>query len=506
LPSGFWISVKVEVYDPCMKKLLLGLGLAMLAVPIHFVSGCGSDSEDAAPANDGGTGNAAEAGGAATAGAACTNSLECGSRNCDQTTKVCAASVSGCKSPDDGCAANTDCCSGSCLGGKCATKQCTADDAACTSDGECCGGKCDAGKCKALSLTCKTSGNPCGGSPDGGNSECCSHLCKDGICAAPSFCSQEGDACSTDLNCCGGSCQKAAGATLGLCGAVVAAPGAGGCTTAGTVCGAGTTGGTLPDCGGECCSKSCRPFAATGVLVCQPPSGCHPTGELCQQDNDCCGAPGAPGSTKDDDGKTTDVHCSKAPGATVGRCDQGNACSAAGAICRLKVNSCDATDRCCSGTVQTHPLNCKQDALGIPRCTVASDYDCAKSGPPPAGTKCASSADCCGQPCVGNVCAGTACIQAGNACTTTADCCAGSPCIIAQGSTKGTCGTSGITTPPGGTSSSSSSSSGGTTTPPPPSPGSTSCAQYGQVCTQASDCCSGVPCIGGTCHYDSIVK
>jgi hypothetical protein len=30
----------------------------------------------------------------------------------------------------------------------------------------------------------------------------------------------------------------------------------------------------------------------------------------------------------------------------------------------------------------------------------------------------------------------------------------------------------------------------------PPPPG---CAAYGQVCTTASDCCNGVPCMGGRC-------
>lgn len=481
-----------------MKKLLFGLALAALAAPIHLVSGCGSDSHDDADGIDGGTSSGSPfTFGSAEAGTSCTNGLECGSRNCDQTTKQCAPPASGCKAPDDACAANTDCCSGACVSGKCGLKQCIADNAACATDGECCGGKCDAGKCTPLSTKCKTTGNPCTG-----NGDCCSQLCKDGICSAPSFCAQEGDACSTDLGCCGGSCAKAAGAALGLCG-VVSAPGAGNCTTAGTVCTGATTGGSLPPCGGDCCSKSCRPFAASGVLVCQPPTGCHPTGELCQQDSDCCGAPGAPGSTKDSGGQTTDVHCSKAAGATVGRCDQGKACSPAGSICRLATNSCSATDRCCSGTVQQHPLNCKQDALGIPRCTVASDYDCAKSGPPPAGTVCASGADCCGHPCVPNpsgagfVCAGTACIDAGGACTTTSDCCAGSPCILATGTTKGTCGASGKPGPGGGTG-----SSGGTT----PAPGSTTCAQYGQVCAQTSECCNGVPCTDGHCEYPVVVK
>jgi hypothetical protein len=494
-----------------MKKLILGLAIAALAAPIHLMSGCGSDTSDnpTVDADAGPEGGATGAGaGAAAVGETCQNSLDCGTRNCDGTTKTCVAGLTNCAVPDAACTVNTDCCSGSCIGLKCTSKQCTADNAACAADGECCGGKCTTGKCVPLSTTCKTAGNPCAA-----NGDCCSKYCKDGLCASsPSFCVQSGDACGTDANCCGGKCTKAAGATLGLCGLVEATGGVPGCTPAGQVCGAATTGGTLPSCGGDCCSRSCRPYAASGVLICQPPSGCHPTGELCRADADCCGSPGMPGSTDSSGGgKTTDVHCEKAAGATLGRCDNGKACSAAGSICRLATNSCDATDRCCSGTVQTHPLNCKQDALGIPRCTAASDVDCTKA-PPPAGTACASGADCCGRPCVPNaagtgfVCSATACVPVAGACSTTADCCAGSPCILDAGSSKGKCGASrvGTTTDAGTTGSSSGGTSGGTATPP--APGSTTCAQYGQVCTQTSDCCDAVPCTFGHCEYPDTIK
>jgi hypothetical protein len=59
------------------------------------------------------------------------------------------------------------------------------------------------------------------------------------------------------------------------------------------------------------------------------------------------------------------------------------------------------------------------------------------------------------------------------------------PCIVAQGSTSGVCGTP--PPPPG---------------PPPPGPPPPSCALYGQACAQDSDCCNGVPCTtggGGPC-------
>lgn len=481
--------------SPTLKVLAGGLFVFAVAAFASAGTGCGSKTSDDSQADA-----STEGGVCLPAGTACATSADCCSTNCE---KICLDPVGGvgaCKLAGESCSVPTDCCSVVCESGKCGGTLCTSDHQACTSDAECCGKKCgvaaDAGTsgaktCTPLNATCKTSGNRCAA-----NGECCSKLCQNGVCNAdPSFCTQLGDACSLDTECCGGLCTKAAGSTLGTCG--VAAPGGGvpGCVPAGQACtnattgDAGTSTGTIPTCGGDCCSRSCRPYAATGVLVCQPPSGCRPTGELCQSDKDCCGATGSAGSTNVSGGQSTDVHCEKAAGATVGRCDNGKACSPAGAICRLATTSCNATDRCCSGTVQQHPLDCKQDALGIPRCTAATDYDCAK-GPPPAGTACASSADCCGNPCVPNpsgnppfVCGSTACVPTGGACTTTADCCSGSPCTIPAGASKGTCGASGTPTPDSGT----------TTV------GGTTCAQYGQVCTQTSDCCNGVPCNNGRC-------
>jgi hypothetical protein len=263
---------------------------------------------------------------------------------------------------------------------------------------------------------------------------------------------------------------------------VAASSGSGGCTTAGTVCGP-----TGPCNSNPCCSRSCEPYAATGVSICQPPSGCHPTGELCQKDTDCCGAAGLPNG---DEAKTT---CNKAAGATIGRCGQGNKCSPAGSICRLAAFSCESTDRCCSGTVQQVKTNCVQDNLGIPRCLGGAAVDC--TNPPPAGTACASSADCCNKPCTPNaagvlVCSGVACQPTGASCTTTADCCSGEPCNVPTGATNGTCGASATAPTPG--------TDAGTTNPTTPG-GGTTCSQYGQQCTSSAQCCNGTPCTGGYC-------
>jgi hypothetical protein len=82
------------------------------------------------------------------------------------------------------------------------------------------------------------------------------------------------------------------------------------------------------------------------------------------------------------------------------------------------------------------------------------------------GETCAFSGDCCdGLPCVPDAsgilhCGTTACVAMGGMCTATADCCTGASCVFVPGQTYGTCG------------------GGGT------------CAQDGQSCKQANDCCN----------------
>jgi hypothetical protein len=295
-------------------------------------------------------------------------------------------------------------------------------------------------------------------------------------------------------------CNKQEGATLGLC-ALAPASGAGGCLSAGEVCAGGASyeGGDLPACGGECCSRACFPYGPTGVLICQPPSGCHPTGELCRENGDCCGSEGLP------DGDVSGVACSREGDNELGRCDAGNSCTPAGGICRLQTIECSANANCCSGNV-LQENTCKQDNLGIPRC-LAVEVDC-ETPAAYVGSACASSADCCNLPCVPNpagdppfVC-GESCVNVDGACTTSADCCSGSRCIVSPGSTSGSCGSD---VPPGSGGTGGGGGSGGTDggggVPEGGGTGGTGtlCAEYGQGCSEASDCCNGVPCSNGFC-------
>ena len=303
-------------------------------------------------------------------------------------------------------------------------------------------------------------------------------------------------------DCCGGVCTKTTGA-FGTCGQ----PSGGGAQCSmvdGTVC-AGSPGtlldggivltdGGIPACGGDCCSRSCAPWGPTGVLICQPASGCHPVGELCRSSADCCGGPGVPGPLPPS-GKTT--VCNITAPNVVGVCQNPQGCKPNGDVCRLKTNQCNATDECCSGNVQQNDT-CKQDILGVPRCT---NTQCVQ-----AGTACATSADCCnGLPCVPNpggtppfVCAAVKCEPAAGPCTTNADCCPGNICNIPVGGTKGSCATDLPPPPPdGGTGGG---GDGGTGTGDGGGGGGGTCALYGQICTVAGDCCNGIPCTNGRCE------
>jgi hypothetical protein len=384
-----------------------------------------------------------------------------------------------------GCSINGDCCSGDCSGGTCTYPACTSDGVGCAVNGDCCSQSCTGGKCAALNTTCSTLGNGCTA-----NAQCCSALCSGGTCQASSFCGQSGDACATGADCCTGSCTVASGKTLGTCSATPPAGPANCGMVDGVLCGGtGPDGGIvyidsgLPQCGGGCCSRACAPFGPTGVLVCQPASGCHVVGDLCTSDGDCCGSAGLPG------GSGMAVTCVIGSPGALGVCRLPSGCKPDGDVCKLKTMSCNSSCDCCAGNCETMDT-CKQDNVGVPRCAPAQ---CAS-----AGSACASSASCCnGAPCVPNpvdggapryMCSATQCVAACGGCSNNADCCPGTSCVTAPGSAQGVCGPCGGT-PPGDAG----------TAPPPPDAGSGSCALYGQVCATTADCCGGVPCTGGRC-------
>jgi hypothetical protein len=541
------------------RDVSTGGGGAGGAIPDGSAGSGAGDGTGTGGAGTGGAGGAAGTGGGAGAGGTgtcrqvgdtCASSADCCSVECDSVGKIC--TVPGqCKPGGGSCTIPQDCCTFVCNSGLCGGSQCTSDNQPCSSSAQCCSGNCTGGEgvCAPLNPSCRTNGNAC----TTGN-DCCSKLCRGGLCASGSYCTQNGDVCAADAECCGGSCSKQAGATVGLCGQP-STPGVPGCAVAGLACGASATndGGAVdidagvPACGGDCCSRACAPYR-TGLFICQPPSGCRPTGEVCRSDADCCGFGGK-------QNETGVGNCSKTnPSDAVGRCDNGNGCRPAGAICKLAVSSCNAENNCCSGNANQVPLACQQDILGIPRCTMNAQ-PCNDAGVA-VGQKCSTSADCCGLPCVPNpnftpdggappfVCGGI-CVGNGGTCTTTADCCPGLPCTMPPGSTRGICGRppsgdAGIpdgsipppddATPPPPDDATPPPPDDATpppddatppppddatppppddapppppddAPPPPPPDAGRPCSEYGQVCTASGDCCNGVPCINGRCIY-----
>lgn len=493
--------------------------LAISASTVSFFAGCGTEVDGDIPLPDGGDdaaspddpntprtdgGSLTDSGApdplsCAPNGKSCTTSLDCCSASCialEGGAQVCGPPID-CTPTGSACTTASECCGLSCKEGLC--QKCVADSPTpgdCTTNADCCSQNCSNGKCAPVPVpgggtpTCRTSGNPCTAA-----AECCSKVCNGGVCADVSFCTQNGDICSRDFECCGGSCAKAAGSTVGRC-ATVAGP-SGGCEPTGTVC---TGGGGDFACDNKCCSRSCGPYGAvSGVKVCQPPSGCLPEYELCRTNADCCGGPGRPqNQTSHPESVTCDR---KGTSAEFGRCEKAKDCSPPGAVCKLGSEACGVNNRCCnpdgfaSDYCQSNPDRCcAKDALGIPRCLV-KPIDCTgmTGDKPEAGDTCATSADCCGMPCVGNKCGGS-CVPKGGACTVAADCCSGLPCTVPAGSTTGVCG--GDLQPDGGVAPPPDAGGGGGS-----DGGAGDCALYGQECTANGDCCNAVPCTAGRCRY-----
>jgi hypothetical protein len=259
--------------------------------------------------------------------------------------------------------------------------------------------------------------------------------------------------------------------------------------------------GGIPACGGSCCSRACAPWGPTGVLVCQPATGCKIEGDLCTSSKECCGGAGSgtPG-----DGLVT---CVINAGASVGICrsptggsDAGHACIPNGDVCKLATASCNKNCDCCAGNCEKGEDTCKQDNEGIPRCSLAQCAD--------GGASCASSADCCnGNPCVPGAgghltCFPSACVPSCGACTTSADCCPGDNCLGGRCDPCGGGGNpdGGTTGGDGGPTDGGNPTDGGVTgdggIPPLPDGG---CAAYGQLCTSSPQCCNAISCTGGRC-------
>jgi hypothetical protein len=233
-------------------------------------------------------------------------------------------------------------------------------------------------------------------------------------------------------------------------------------------------------CGGNCCSRACAPWGPTGIDICQPATGCVVEGDICTNDNECCGSAAFIDAGIPTSGQA--VTCN------MGVCGHHMGCTPNGDVCKLPTTSCNANQDCCAG-LGNSKSPCKLDNNGVPRC---ANINCGDGG-----SSCATSADCCnGNPCVPNpdggayLCYTNACIPSCGICTTSADCCPGYSCI------NGTCDPCGGSNPDGGTPDSGIPDSGITETG--------TCGQLGQLCggDGGLPCCLGLGCIGGRCQLN----
>jgi hypothetical protein len=462
---------------PSPTTLSIAAIFALLLAALLALPSCGNSSVKTISTGSGGTSGSGGSGGSCTAGGvACSTNAQCCSGLCDPAAKTCTGAVGKCAGAGSSCTVATDCCNLQCNAGVCASAtSCTADNGTCTTSSTCCGGNCTGGKCQALNTSCLTAGNPCTATAgDGGVAGgCCSGLCSGGKCVlGSSFCIQPGDVCARDLDCCGGFCSIASGATLGVC-MDVSTSGAGQCTHDGVLCNG---------CG-SCCSRNCGPWAQTGVNVCQPGLGCKILNSLCTSSSECCG------------GDTGAVTCNPATGGntSIGVCSQNSGNQVPGGICRLTGgnNACSNAQSDCICSVDPKVACCAFDTLGLPRCVgsgsctdgstgvfVGTDPNCCIK----AGDTCHTSSECCGLvPCVpdstgtlrcltGTPDGGIVCVKQGGTCTATGDCCTGLVCNVTPGG-AGTC-----------------------EPPPMPQPDAGVCALYGQGCNANTPCCNGVQC------------
>jgi hypothetical protein len=462
------------------------------------------NSSGAAP----GSGSAPSAGGTSNPGCRprggeCEFGSDCCSGQCNDATGRCVQDLAACSPAGAACESGTECCTLHCDGGVCSSDPCEGDGQDCGGNSECCSGSCEGGKCADINgsaSSCSSAGNSCGG-----DSDCCSKLCVEGSCAiGSSFCVQTFDICTDSDQCCHGTCVIQEGANAGYCGTQV---------SSGSSCDNKLVTGEV--CDGDCslcCSRSCAAHPISGKKICQPPSGCRPSGELCRTDLDCCG-----GDPDADLPGAGNAHCEDINDQGIGRC-KSISCTPQGGICKYDdadyVAFCGGNstspNNCCNFLGASS--NCALDRLNIPRCDALSE--CRQDG-----ESCATSDDCCGGvPCVQNeagsfVCydppGGGECVPSSGPCTIDGDCCRGSLCIRLPGEPSGVCGNTTVD-PPGGVGggggegnsetggSGSGSESGGNGSG---TGGGLSCSAFGQGCEIASDCCGGLPCDGGICNY-----
>ncbi|HVK70323.1 MAG TPA: hypothetical protein VM694_37980 [Polyangium sp.] len=235
-------------------------------------------------------------------GEPCAESFECCSGVC-LASGVCSEDT--CFPDGFSCMGDVDCCSGLCAQGTCSQPPCTQNDAPCLGDGECCNaagcdetlGICGDAGCLPLSAPCSPTG------PD----PCCGDLfCKPGLerCVEPSSCTEVGQNCGFDDECCTlhcqGTCQCANDGegcyeSYTCCSGVCINGQCGQCRQEGSPCSKATE-----CCAGICNAGACCKNSGCNHSICQPGEALTPTScsesaveiqcirAICANDPYCC--------------------------------------------------------------------------------------------------------------------------------------------------------------------------------------------------------------------------
>jgi hypothetical protein len=168
----------------------------------------------------------------------------------------------------------------------------------------------------------------------------------------------------------------------------------------------------------NCCTRLCLDLGS-GVKVCQPASGCRMTGDYCDKTQACCG--GSPdalhpadnpyGVFCDTTGRDTNPPRNDSSTKDDFRCTNGTSCNPPGNICGGS-GAVNASQNCCDGKKAV----CKPDSNGVYRCFGGCPGD--NCGACPTGYD-ANDPACCIQPGTG----------AANVCQFRDQCCNGAPCV-----------------------------------------------------------------------------
>ena len=277
--------------------LVLTMLAALLAGASLIALGCGGSGSSHAGSGDGGDSDGS-LGDSASSGSSSGGGGDAGFQgDADLTPDVFGSGPGNgsCLQLGAACHTSGDCCSSDCVNGSCAYPACHSDNTACTSNGQCCSQTCSNGKCKALNTTARRSATRA--RPTRSAAPRCARrdLPAVVLLRAARRCVRR------EHRLLHGRLQRRDRPDAGhLRGVAAFGPSqlrprrrralGGGAADGGAV----FIDSGLPKCGGPCCSRACAPWGPTGVLVCQPASGCHPVGDLCAADVDCCGAAASP--------------------------------------------------------------------------------------------------------------------------------------------------------------------------------------------------------------------